>query len=488
MDQNALVRTERIVNQFGLSITNVAAEEKKKSATLTVIDNRTGKTYELPILNNTIDGNALFKIKSPTGAGVRCYDPGFLNTVSAKSKICFIDGNKGILRYRGYPIEQLAEKSTFLETSFLLLYGELPDKNQLDYFTTRVMRHTYIHQELKQMMRSFRYDAHPMGMVISTVSAMSTFHPEANPALAGQDIYKDIKIRNKQVHRLLGTMPTVSAYAYRHRIGRPFVDPSAGGLSYTENFMYMLDKLSHKDFKPHPRLARALDILFILHADHELNCSTATMRQLTSSGVDVYSGVSGATAALYGPRHGGANEAVLRMLVDIGKVENIPAFVEGVKAKKYRLMGFGHRVYKNHDPRARIIRQIAEEVFSILGKEPLIEVATALEKVALSDKYFVDRKLYPNVDFYSGVIYKAMGFPTDYFPILFTIPRTVGWLAHWSEFLDDPENRIARPHQMYLGHDTRNYVPLNERKETTKDNIVSDVSAESKRRNASSTF
>lgn len=450
---------------------------------LTVTDNRTGKTYTVPIENNTINAADLFKMKSATGAGIRAFDPGFLNTCSAKSTICFIDGNKGILRYRGYPIEQLAEKSTFLEVAFLLIHGELPTAEQANYFNTRILRHTYVHEELKKMMRSFRYDAHPMGMVMSTVAALSTFHPEANPSLAGQDVYKDLHLRNKQVHRALGTVSTISAYAYRHRIGRPFVDPSAS-LDYTENYMYMLDKLSHKDFKPHPRLARALDVLFILHADHELNASTAAMRHLASTGVDVYSCISGSVAALYGPRHGGANEAVVRMLNEIGKVENIPAFIEGVKSKTRRLMGFGHRVYKNYDPRARIIRKIAEEVFAILGKEPLIEVAVELERIALSDKYFIDRKLYPNVDFYSGLIYKAMGFPTDYFPVLFTIPRTAGWLAHWYEFLDDPDNRIVRPHQVYLGYGQRDYVPTEKRAIVAKGPIVSQVSAESKRRNA----
>ena len=455
--------------------------------TLTVTDNRTGKQYNLPIYANTVDGNDVFKIKAPTGAGLRMFDPGYMNTCSTRSKVCFIDGAKGILRYRGYPIEQLAEKSTFLEVAFLLIHGELPTPQQSAYFNTRVMRHTYIHEELKKMMRSFRYDAHPMGMVMSTVAAMGTFHPEANPSLAGQDCYKDITLRNKQVHRALGTMSTISAYAYRHRIGRPPVDPS-NSLDYAENFLYMLDRLNHKNFKPHPRLARALDVLFILHADHEQNASTAAMRHLTSTGVDVYSCLAGSVAALYGPRHGGANEAVVRMLEEIGDISNIPAFIEGVKNKTRRLMGFGHRVYKNYDPRARIIRTIAEEVFSILGKEPLIEVAVELERIALSDKYFVDRKLYPNVDFYSGLIYKAMGFPTDYFPVLFTIPRTAGWLAHWYEFNDDKDNRIVRPFQIYEGYGARDYVPEDARASgpTVKDGIFSNSSAESKRRSAGS--
>lgn len=448
-------------------------------------DNRTGKTYTIPIEDNTIHASKLFAIKAPGVGGLRSFDPAYLYTCSARSKISFIDGDKGILRYRGYPIEQLAEKSTFMECAFLVLYGELPTPQQAEYFNTRVMRHTYVHEELKKMMRSFRYDAHPMGMVMSSMAALSTFHPEANPSLVGQDVYKSKTMRNKQIQRAMGTMSTISAYAYRHRIGRPFVDPSAS-LSYTENYLYMLDKLSHKDFKPHPKLAKALDVLFILHLEHELNCGTAAMRHLASSGVDVYSCIAGAIAGLYGPRHGGANEAVVRMLTEIGKVENIPAFIEGVKNKSRRLMGFGHRVYKNHDPRARIIRKLADDVFAILGKEPLIEVAVELERIALSDPYFIDRKLYPNVDFYSGLIYKAMGFPTDYFPILFAIPRTAGWLAHWYEFLDDPDNKIVRPHQVYKGYGKRDYVEPNQRTTVTQLPITSDVSAESKRRNAGS--
>jgi len=454
----------------------------------TVIDNRTGKEYKVDIKNGVIKAPQFFKMKGEGFPGVRLYDPGFMNTASATSRITWINGGKGILRYRGYPIEQLAEKSTFEEVSYLLVNGELPDTDQLKYWRSRIMRHTYVHQDLKALMNTFRYDSHPMGMLISTVAAMSTFHPEANPALAGQGVYNDQKLRNKQIHRIIGTMPTIAAFAYRQRIGRPYVDPAPAeeNLSYAENFLYMLDKMNQTHYKPHPRLARALDILFILHADHELNCSTTSMRLLASSGVDVYTAVAGASAALYGPRHGGANEAVLRMLQSIGSVENIPSFIDKVKKKKVKLMGFGHRVYKEYDPRARIIKKVADEVFSILGKEPLIEVAVALEKHALSDPYFVKRRLYPNVDFYSGLIYKAMGFPTDFFPVLFAIPRTVGWLSHWSEFLDDPENRIVRPRQVYLGPGARDYVGLDARTDKTKGNIVSGVSAESKRRNAAS--
>jgi citrate synthase len=469
---------------------NVVSQQRQASPncvsgknTLTVVDNRTGKKYELPIEHNTVNIRPLFKFKGDGVPGLRAYDPGYMNTASCTSRITYIDGPAGKLRYRGYPIEQLAEKSTFLEVAYLLIYGQLPDTEQMKYWNTRVMRHTYIHEDLKHLMKNFRYDAHPMGMVISAVSAMSTFHPEANPALAGQDIYNNVRVRNKQVHRIVGTMPTVAAFAYRHRIGRPYVDPRSD-LGYAENFLYMLDSLGDRAYKPHPKLARALDILFILHADHEQNCSTTAMRHLTSSGVDVYSAIAGATAALYGPRHGGANEAVIRMLQGIGSADQIPAFIEKVKNKTTKLMGFGHRVYKNYDPRARIIKKIAHDVFAILGKEPLIEVATALEKVALSDPYFIKRKLYPNVDFYSGLIYKAMGFPTDFFPVLFTIPRTVGWLSNWYEFLDDPENRIVRPRQRYVGAGDRDYVPLAHRTATTKGNIVSFVSSESKRRQA----
>jgi len=426
-------------------------------------------------------------MNGPDVPGVRCYDPGFMNTASGSSRITFIEGAKGKLSYRGYPIEELAEKSSFLEVCFLLLYGELPTTDQLEYFRGRVMTHTYIHEDLKDMMKSFRYDSHPMGMIISTLAAMSTFHPEANPALQGQNVYDDKVLRNKQIHRIIGTMPTIAAYAYRHRIGRPYVDPGQG-LGYAENFLYMIDKYSHENYKPHPVLVKALNILFILHADHEFNCSTTSMRLLASSGVDVLTAVAGATAALYGPRHGGANESVVRMLEKIGSKENIPKFIAEVKARKVKLMGFGHRVYKNYDPRARIVRKIANDVFAVLGKEPLIEVAVALEKIALEDEFFVKRKLYPNVDFYSGLIYRAMGFPTDFYPVLFAIPRSVGWLSHWSEFLDDPENRIVRPRQKYLGAKGRSYVPIEKRKlgslPLTSANIASGNTSAGKRRTA----
>jgi len=338
------------------------------------------------------------------------------------------------------------------------------------------------------MMKSFRYNAHPMGMLVTTLAALGTVRSDANPALSGQDIYNNQEIRNKQIHRLIGSVITLAAFSYRHRHGRPYVYPSHQDLDYCGQFLYMCDRYSNPNYQPHPDLIKALDILFILHADHELNCSTAAMRHLTSSGVDVYTSLAGAAGALYGPRHGGANEAVLRMLESIKTKENIPKFIENVKNKKARLMGFGHRIYKNYDPRAKIVREIADTVFNIVGREPLIEIAEELEKRALSDPYFIKRKLYPNVDFYSGLIYKALGFPTDFFPVLFAIPRTVGWLAHWNEYLDDPENRIARPRQVYLGPSKRSYVPMSERKidSSKKVELESTISAESKRRFASS--
>jgi len=456
--------------------------------TVTVTDNRTGETLEIPISDNTIKAKTLSKLKLPGARiGLRSYDPGFTNTAAATSRITYIDGPAGLLTYRGYPIEQLAEKSSFLEVSYLLTYGELPTLSQLKYFEDRVMKHTFIHEDLVDMLKSFRYDAHPMGMLATMFAAMGTQHPEANPALQGQAIYSDITLRNKQIHRILGSIPTMAAFAYRRRIGRPIVYPSHQKMTYSENFLYMLDMLSNKNYRPHPELAKALDVLFIIHADHELNCSTSAMRHLASSGVDVYTCVSAATGALYGPRHGGANEAVLRMLENIGGKENIPMFLERVKKREVRLMGFGHRVYKNYDPRARIVRKIAERVFDILGREPLIEVAEALEAAALSDPYFKKRKLYPNVDFYSGLIYKAMGFPTDFFPVLFAIPRAVGWLSHWNEFLDDPENRIVRPRQVYKGQQTRNYVNIENRARDDSlatNAIVSNYSSESRRRYA----
>jgi len=449
---------------------------------LSVVDNRNGNEYELGIKNGTLNAKEIQKIKlEGKPIGLRVYDPGYTNTCAATSRITYIDGPNGVLTYRGILIEELAEKSTFLETSYLLIYGQLPTAEQLNYFSDRVMKHTFIHEDLANMMKSFRYDAHPMGMLATTVCAMGTIQSDANPALRGQDVYDDKNLRNKQLHRLIGSMPTMAAFAYRHRMGKPYVlPPSHLKLTYAENFLYMLDKLTNSNYYPNKRLAKALDVLFIIHADHELNCSTSAMRHLTSSGVDVYTSVSASVGALYGPRHGGANEAVLRMLEGL-TLENIPDFIEKVKARKVKLMGFGHRVYKNYDPRARIVRKVAKEVFDILGREPLIEVAEALEAAALSDPYFIKRKLYPNVDFYSGLIYKAMGFPTDFFPVLFAIPRTVGWLSHWNEFLDDPENRIVRPRQVYLGEEQRPYVPIGQRSGSKDVTIMSQSSANSRR-------
>lgn len=404
--------------------------------------------------------------------GSRLFDPGFQNTAAVKSAICFIDGDAGILEYRGYPIEELAEKSTFLEVAYLLLYGELPSKPELEDWREKVMKHTFLNNKMSDLMGSFNYDAHPMGMFISSMAALSTFHADANPALRGEDLYKDNpELINKQIVRIMGKASTIAAAAYRHRVGRPFNYPQ-NNLDYTENFMYMLDRLTETKYSSNPKLVKALDIMFILHAEHELNCSTATMLQIGSSRADPYSAVAGAAAALYGPLHGGANQAVLQMLEEIGDVESIPSFLQAVKNKEKKLMGFGHRVYRNFDPRSRIIRKVAYEVFEVCGEEPLIKVAVELERLALSDPYFVDRKLYPNVDFYSGLIYRAMGFPTDFFPLLFALPRVVGWLAHWKELVEDPSSKIWRPRQIYTGHPTRHYQPIDKRP-SAKENKVS---------------
>lgn len=424
--------------------------------TLTITDNRTGKTYEIPITHDTVRAIDLRQIKvNEDDFGMMTYDPAYLNTASCKSVITYIDGDKGILRYRGYPIEQLAEKSTYLEVAYLLIYGELPDKAQLAHWTNRIMRHTYIHENLAELMKSFRYDAHPMGMLVSSLAALSTFHPEAKH-------FDDLKIREKQIWRILGKLPTIAAFTYRLRIGRPFNYPDST-LNYTSNFLYMLDYMNERDYEVNPVLGRALSVLFILHADHEQNCSTSTMRAVGSSRVDPYNAMAGAAAALYGPLHGGANEAVLRMLTEIGSVSNIPSYIERVKQGDLRLMGFGHRVYKNYDPRASIIKKVAYDVFEVTGSNPLIDIAVELERIALSDDYFVSRKLYPNVDFYSGIIYQAMGFPTEMFPVLFAIPRASGWLAQWLEMIDDPDQRITRPRQIYLGPEQRDYVPMADR-------------------------
>ncbi|RLT34337.1 MAG: citrate synthase, partial [Chloroflexi bacterium] len=410
--------------------------------TLTITDNRTGQTYEVPINDETIKAIDLRQVRvQADDFGLMTYDPGFTNTASCKSRITYIDGDKGILEYRGYPIEQLAEQSSFLEVAYLLIFGVLPTVDQLAHWEQRIMRHTYIHENLTDLLKTFRYDAHPMGILVSAIAAMSTLHPEAKQV-------HDSEVRLKQIYRILGKLPTVAAFAYRHRIGRPYNYPDST-LGYAGNFLYMLDFMGQSNYQVNPVLAHALDVLFILHADHEQNCSTSAMRGIASSEADPYSSMAGAAAALYGPLHGGANEAVLRMLREIGSVANIPGFIERVKKREVRLMGFGHRVYKNYDPRARIIKKIAYEVFEVTQKNPLLDIAIELERIALEDDYFISRKLYPNVDFYSGIIYQAMGFPVEMFPVLFAIPRTAGWLAQWEELLLDPEQKIARPRQIY---------------------------------------
>jgi citrate synthase len=425
--------------------------------TLTITDNRTGRQYEIPIQDGTIRAMDLRQIKvTPDEFGMMTYDPALMNTAACRSRITFIDGNKGVLLYRGYPIEQLAEHSDFLETAYLILFGELPAGAQLETWTRDVMMHTMLHENIKKFLEGFRYDAHPMGMFLSAVGALSTFYPDA------KNIF-DPDSRRLQMVRLVAKVPGIAAYVYRHNIGRPFVLPD-NELGFSGNFLNMLFKMTEPRYKPHPVLERALDVLFILHADHEQNCSTSAMRNIGSSQVDPYSALAGAAAALYGPLHGGANEAVLRMLGEIGSRHNIPAFIKRVKAGEGRLMGFGHRVYKSYDPRATIIKRMADLVFEVTGKSPLLETALELERIALQDEYFVSRKLYPNVDFYSGLIYQAMGFPLDIFPVLFAIPRTAGWMAQWEEMLTDPEQKIARPRQIYVGATARDYVPRDKRK------------------------
>lgn len=426
------------------------------SETLTVTDNRTGRAYELPITYGTISATDLRKIKvDEEDFGIMSYDPAFKNTASTKSTITYIDGDKGILRYRGYPIEQLAENSTYLEVAYLILYGELPSQEQLDNWRNEITYHTLIHENIKELFNGFRYDAHPMGMLISSVAALSTFYPEAKNV-------DDSQVRDLQIKRLVAKVPTMAAFAYRHSVGFPFNYPD-NDLSYTGNFLNMMFKMVEPRYHPNPALERALDILFILHADHEQNCGTNAMRSVASSKVDPYSALAAAAAALYGPLHGGANEAVLRMLVEIGHVDNVPDFIKRVKNREVRLMGFGHRVYKNYDPRARIIKRAADEVFDVTGRNPLLDIALELERIALEDDYFVERKLYPNVDFYSGIIYQAMGLPTSMFTVMFTIPRTIGWLAQWEEMIKDSEQAIARPRQIYLGYEERDFVPMSER-------------------------
>jgi citrate synthase len=436
-------------------LNNTTPREARRDS-LTITDNRNGRQYEVPIKHDTIRAMDLRQIKvDQTDFGMMSYDPSYSNTASCISKITYIDGDKGILRYRGYSIEELAEKSTYLETAYLILYGELPTKSELADWTYHVTHHTFIHESIKKFLDGFHYDAHPMGMLISTVAALSTFYPDA------KDIF-NVDSRRKQTYRLIGKMPTLAAFAYRHSLGMPFAYPD-NDLSYSGNFLNMLFRTTELKYRPNPTLERALDILFILHADHEQNCSSSAMRGVGSSHVDPYSAIAAATAALYGPLHGGANEQVLRMLIEIGSVKNVPEYIKRVKAGEKLLMGFGHRIYKNYDPRATIVKHIAYEVFDVMGRNPLIDIALECERIALQDDYFVSRRLYPNVDFYTGLIYQSMGFPVTMFPVLFAIPRTSGWIAQWEEMLLDAEQKISRPRQIYLGYDLRGYLPLEQR-------------------------
>ena len=425
--------------------------------TLSIRDNRTGKDYEVEILEgDVIRAMDLRTIKvHDEDFGMMSYDPAYTNTVSTRSSVTFIDGGKGILRYRGYPIEQLAERAAFLEVAYLILKGELPTRAQLDDFVEQVTFHTYVHQNILKVLDGFRYDAHAMGILCSSVAALSTFYPDSKNV-------RDAQSRWIQIVRAVAKTPTLAAFAFRHHRGLPYVYPE-NELSYTANFLNMLYRIGVKEYRPNPVLERALDVLFILHADHEQNCSTTTMRIVGSSEADPFVALAGSMAALYGPLHGGANEAVLRMLTRIGSVDRIPAFLEKVKNKEERLMGFGHRVYKAYDPRANIIKRTADEVFEVTGQNPLLDIALELERIALNEDYFVERNLYPNVDFYSGIIYQAMGFPVEMFPVLFAIPRTVGWLAQWEELVTDPEQKIARPRQVYIGAEERQFVAIEDR-------------------------
>jgi citrate synthase len=412
--------------------------------TVTLTDNRTGKQYEFPIRDGAISATDLRKVRvADDDFGLLSYDPAFMNTASCRSAITFIDGDRGILRYRGYPIEELAERRSYLEVAYLLLVGDLPTAEQMRTWSDEVTHHTMVHENVKKFVDGFQYDAHPMGIFLSTIGALATFYPDAKAIHDGE-------VRRLQIVRLIGKVATVAAYAYRHRMGLPYVMPD-NDLGYAGNFLNMMFKMAEAKYQPDPVLERALDVLFILHADHEQNCSTSVMRGIGSSHADPYSALAGAAAALYGPLHGGANEMVLHMLREIGSVANIPAFIGRVKKGEGRLMGFGHRVYKSYDPRARVLKDMAHRVFAVTGRNPLIDMAVELERIALQDDYFVSRKLYPNVDFYSGIIYEAMKFPIEMFPVLFAIPRTVGWLAQWQEMLTDPEQKIARPRQIYVG-------------------------------------
>ena len=424
--------------------------------TLSVTDNRTGSSYELPITDGTVRALDLRQIKTAEADfGLMAYDPAFMNTASCRSAITYIDGDAGVLQHRGYPIEQLCEHSTYLEVAYLIINGELPSRAQLENWVHEITVHTFVHENVKDFMQGFRYDANPMGMLVASVGALSTFYPDANQI-------HDEQVRQIQIIRLLAKMPTLAAFAFRHNMGQPYVYPD-NELEYAGNFLSMMYKMTELKYEPDPRLARALDVLFILHADHEQNASTSAVRSVGSTQVDPYTAVAAGVAALYGPLHGGANEAALRMLGRIGKVENIPSFLDGVKAGKERLMGFGHRVYKNYDPRARIIRKHLDAVFEVRGRSPLLDVAVELEKQALADDYFTSRKLYPNVDFYSGLIYEALGLPVAMFPVMFAIGRTSGWIAQWLEMVGDAEQKIARPRQIYTGDRDRDYVPLAQR-------------------------
>jgi citrate synthase len=426
------------------------------SESLTITDNRTGKTYEVPVQDGTVRATALRDIKvNERDFGLMTYDPAFMNTASCRSAITYLDGEAGVLEYRGYPIEQLAEHSTYLEVAYLLVHGDLPNQKQLDEWTHEITIHTFVHENVRSFMQGFRYDAHPMGMLLASVGALSTFYPDANQI-------KDPETRYLQIIRLIAKMPTLAAFAYRHNMGQPYVYPD-NDLRYPGNFLSMLFKMTELKYEPDPRLERALEVLFILHADHEQNCSTSAVRAVGSSQVDPYSSVAAGIAALYGPLHGGANEQVLRMLRRIETKENIPDFIKGVKEGKERLMGFGHRVYKNYDPRAKIIKKACDDVFEVTGVNPLLEIALELEKIALEDEYFVGRKLYPNVDFYSGLIYEALHMPVGMFTVLFAIPRTSGWISQWLEMIDDSEQKIARPRQIYTGKRELEYVPVDKR-------------------------
>ena len=466
----------------------VTVTKNAPRASLTVVDNRTGKSYEVPIKNNSILATDFKKIKAhadgdrpedETEQGLRVYDPAFFNTAVVQSKITYINGLEGVLRYRGYPIQQLVEKSNFLESAYLLLYGELPTRSQYQSWQNDVMAHTYVHTDIENMFKSFRYDSHPMAMLTSAFATLGAFAPEANPSLAGQKLYTNaasgdleaLKVLDRQILRIIGKAPTLAAASYRMRQGRPFNRP-AQGLSYTGNLLYLLDHLSGTEYRPHPVLEKALDTLFIIHADHEINCSTATVLQVGSSLVDPYSMVASGCAALYGPSHGGASESAIRMLMEIGSPENVPGFMEKVERRERVLVGFGHRVYKNVDPRSTAIRQLAEEVFKVTGRNRLLDTALTLAEYARKSEFMRKRNLWPNVDFFSGLIYQAMGFPLDFYPVLFAVPRCVGWLAHWRQQMLNPGGvKIWRPRQIYVGESERDYVETERRKENPKATI-----------------